>query len=185
MGPALRERVEAMGWRRIAFVVVTAWLLAAVLVVFFHGLGPATQSGSVEQQGARYQQYLGRGWYPLEVDPFTPTASDPAHWIAVNFSAGPTSTIDPAPSWRRLTLRLAAIPCANGAAQTIQVRQGSTALRRLAPSAAWASYAIMLAHPDRPVTLHYSCVISQQAPGRGLQNARHLAVLLGGVSGSG
>ncbi len=172
-------------WRRAVFVVITAWLVLAVLVVFFHGLGAAEQSGSVEARGAQYQRFLGRGWYPLEVDPFTPTAADRAPYIAINYSAGGRSTILPAPGWRRLTLRLAPIPCASGAPQRIEVRQGTAVLGTLTPPVAWASYSFTLAQRGQAVTLRYGCVVSEEAPGRGLQSARYLAILLGGVIGTG
>ncbi len=182
---APRHRASTgLHWRRAAFAVLSVWLLVAVLVVFFRGLGSAEQSGSVEQRAAQYQRYLGHGWYPLEVDPFTPTATDHARYIAINYSAGGRSTILPAPGWRRLTLRLAPIPCADGAPQRIEVAEGGSILGRLSPPLRWASYRFALARGGGPVTLRYSCVIAQQAPGRGLQSARYLAILLGAVSGA-
>ncbi len=169
-------------WPRLVFLVVTLWLVGAVLVVFFGGLSSAERSGALEQRAARYQQYLRSGWYPLEVDPLV-SGTTQTGWIALNDSRGKVSTIDPDPAWRTMTLRIAPIPCADGAGQSIEITQGATLLRRLAPPVLWASYTVRLTHPGRPVTLRYGCVIGQPAPGRGLQGARQLAILLGGISG--
>jgi hypothetical protein len=173
-------------WKGLVTAAVTLWLLGAVAAVFFHGLGDATRSGAAEARAAQYQRYLGRGWFPLEVDQLAPaTATAPETFIGLNYSSGPASTIRPDPSWKVLRLRLAPIPCPGGGAQSIVVRQGADRLARLTPPVAWATYSVPLASPGRPVTLTYGCVTAQQAPGRGLQTARHLAVLVAGVSGTG
>ncbi|MGH8995712.1 MAG: hypothetical protein ACRDYB_06735 [Acidimicrobiales bacterium] len=173
-------------WKGLATLAVALWLVGAVAVVFFHGLGSATRSGSAEAKAAQYQRYLGPGWFPLEVDQLAPaTATTPETFIGLNYSSGRASTIRPDPSWRVLRLRLAPIPCPGGGAQSIVVRQGADRLARLTPPVAWATYSVSLTSPGRPVTLTYGCVTAQQAPGRGLQTARHLAVLLAGVSGLG
>lgn len=173
-------------WKGLITAVVALWLLGAVAVVFLHGLGSATRSGAAEAKAAQYQRYLGRGWFPLEVDQLAAaTATTPETFIGLNYSSGRTSTIHPDPSWRVLRLRLAPIPCPDGSAQSIVVRQGAARLARLTPPVAWRTYTVSLPTPGRPVTLNYGCVTAQEAPGRGLQTARQLAVLLAGVSGAG
>jgi len=171
-------------WRTLVFVVITVWLCVAIAVVFFRGLGQAERSGAAEHVAAQYQQYLGPGWFPLEVDPLAPVppSSEPG-WLGLNYSSGTVSTVRPPHSWSTVRLRLAPIGCANKQPLSIDVRQEATELGSFTPGAGWRWYSFRLNRRARPITLHYSCVTVQQAPGRGLQSARRLAVLLSGVEG--
>lgn len=171
-------------WRTILFLVLTTWLCGAVTVALVRGLGSAQRSGAAEQVGAQYQQYLGTGWLPLEVDRLTPASSSaPTEWLAVNDSNGTLSTIRPSASWDRLQLRLAPVGCRNGLPLTITLRQGSTHLGVLRPSAGWSWYEVPLVHPGRTVTLHYSCVVTELESGLGLRRPISFAVLLSGIAG--
>jgi hypothetical protein len=177
-GPAWRRRKTQV------FVVVTVWLCVAIAVVFFRGLGQAERSGAAEQIAAQYQQDLGSGWFGLEVDPLAPIppSTEPG-WLGLNYSSGTVSTVRPPHSWSAVRLRLAPIGCTTKQPLSIAVRQGATELGSLTPGAGWRWYTIRLTRRAQPITLHYSCVTVQQAPGRGLQSARRLAVLLSGVEG--
>jgi hypothetical protein len=166
------------------FAVATLWIVVAVLVVFFDGLGQARQRGDAEAIAARFQPYLKAGWYPLEVDQLPPVAgsTQPA-WIGLNYSHGSTSTIAVPGDWRHLSLRLAPVACADGTVPAVALRQGTNALGDLTLRAGWAWYSLRLDGPQL-LSLHYSCVLTQRTPGLGLQEARTLAVALAGVRGT-
>jgi hypothetical protein len=172
-------------WKGLVAALVALWLLGAVAVEFFDGLGTATHSGAAAAHAAEYQRYLGRGWLPPEVEELAPaTATTPETFIGLNYSNGRTSTIDPDPTWRVLRLRLAPIPCRDGRDQSIAVSQGTGQMIRLTPPVAWATYSVPLATPGHPVTLTYRCVTDQPEASLGPRAVRHLAILLAGVSGS-
>lgn len=174
----------AVRWGRIVFLVVTVWITAAMLVVFFRGFPQARLRGEAEQVATRFQPSLGAGWYPLEVDQVPSTAgSSRLVWIGLNYSRGTTSTLDVAPGWRRLSLRLSPVPCANGQPQRVSVQQGPTTVGHLALAPGWSWYSVRLHGQPRRVSLHYSCVLTQRTPGLGLQGARTLAVALAGIRG--
>jgi hypothetical protein len=165
--------------------VATLWIVAAVLVVFFDGLGPARRRGDAEGVAAQYQPYLGAGWYPLEVDQLPPVAgsAQPA-WIGLNYSRGSTSTLTVPRDWRRLSLRLAPVTCTNGTLPAVALRQGTTALGHLTLTPGWSWYSLRVSGRARDVSLHYSCVLTQRTPGLGLQEARTLAVAIAGIRGT-
>ena len=163
-------------WRPTVFGLITLWLCAAIAVVFVHELPNAERSGSAEELAAHYQQYLGSGWFPLEIAPL----STPPGWLGLNYSSGTVSTVRPAPSWRSLRLRLAPVGCAHGQSFSISVRQGNHILKTITPPAGWTWFTISLFEKAEPVTLHYSCVVVQPAP-TGPQRAQ-LAVLLSGLT---
>jgi hypothetical protein len=173
------------GWGRLVFVIATLWIVAAVLVVFFDGLGQARVRGNAEAVAARYQPYLATGWYPLEVDQLPPAAgSTPPGWIGLNYSRGSTSTLRAPRNWRRLSLRLAPVTCANGKLPEIALRQGTTVLGALTLTPGWSWYSLRLSGRPVAVSLHYSCVLTQRTPGLGLQGARTLAVAIAGIRGT-
>ena len=172
-------------WKGLVAALVALWLLGAVAVEFFDGLGAATRSGAAEARAVQYQHYLGRGWLPPEVEELAPaTATTPEVYIGLNYSNGRTSTIEPDPTWRVLRLRLAPLPCQDGHGQSIVVRQGARRLIRLTPPVVWATYSVSLATPGQPVTLTYGCLRDQRESSLGPRAVRHLAILLAGVSGS-
>jgi hypothetical protein len=179
------HRGRRTGWGRLVFLVATLWIVAAVLVVFFDGLGPARRRGDAEGVAAQYQPYLGAGWYPLEVDQLPPVAgsAQPA-WIGLNYSRGSTSTLTVPRDWRRLSLRLAPVTCTNGTLPAVALRQGTTALGHLTLTPGWSWYSLRVSGRARDVSLHYSCVLTQRTPGLGLQEARTLAVAIAGIRGT-
>jgi hypothetical protein len=173
-----------MRWGRLVFVVVTLWIAAAVLVVFLDGLGGARRRGDAEAVAARFQPYLARGWYPLEVDQLPPVAgSTQPGWIGLNYSRGSTSTLTAPRRWRRLSLRLAPVACAGGTLPAVAVQQGTTTLGDLTLTPGWSWYSLRLDGRAQAVSLHYSCVLTQRTPGLGLQEARRLAVAVAGIRG--
>jgi|HubBroStandDraft_1064217.scaffolds.fasta_scaffold70729_2 hypothetical protein len=171
---------------RVVFLVALVWIAAAVLVVFFRGLGQARARGDAEQLAAQYQDHLGAGWYPLEVDQLAPAAgsTQPA-WIGLNYSRGSTSTITALGQWRRLSLRLSPVACADGKLPVVALGQGGVGLGDLTLAPGWSWYSVRLSGRAEPVTLRYSCVLTQRTPGLGLQQARQLAVGLAGIRGTG
>lgn len=179
------ESLVRTRWRTLVFVAITLWLCGSVTVILFQGLGSARRSGAAEEVAAEYQHYLGRGWYPLEVEELTPpSVSQPAGWLGLNYSSGSDSTVLPAPDWRELELRLDPLVCSSGSPPTVTVRQEGGPLGKLVLAGGWHWYRIGLSHAGRPVTLTYSCILVQQSPGLGLQAARHLAIAVSGIRGS-
>jgi hypothetical protein len=162
----------------VAFLFITLWLCVAITVVFVRGFPNAERSGTAEELAARYQRYLGPGWFPLEVAPLSTAPG----WLGLNYSRGTVSTIRPAASWTSLRVRLAPIGCAHGQPFSIAVRQGDHKLEAIMPPTGWSWFTIALFEKAQPVTLHYSCVTVQPAPIGTLEHAQ-LAVLLSGLTG--
>jgi len=164
-------------WRTVAFVLVTLWLCVTFVVVFVRGFPNAERSGTAEEAAAQYQQYLGRGWFPLQLAPLSTAPG----WLGLNYSSGTVSTIRPAPSWTSLRVRLAPIGCPHRQPFTVAVLQGDRTLEAITPPAGWSWFTIPLSAKGAPVSLHYSCVRAQQAP-VGPERA-DLAILLSGLTG--
>jgi hypothetical protein len=181
--PTSSVRRDRLTWKRIAFLVIAVWIAVSTLVIFFRGFDDANLRGSAEQAAAQYQHFLGRGWYPLEVDPFASQSRPTQSWIGINYSRGTSSIIGVATTWQQVRLRLSPVACANGAVQRLRITQGTKSLGQFAMPDGWAWYSIRLKSHTDVVTLHYSCTLSQPVGGLGLQGARVIAVALAGVQG--